>query len=231
MTYQKTAKTNTPQRTRPTLTKLPARRLNKYYYKRYRKRLILIRALHQEPNSNVYKSAIKIIRLDAFQHNVRAFGKWLLINLAWLLVGYLPYAGHQQILKQVMLLKNPSGQFLWFVQQRLLMSSIIAGVFIFIAAWQIIKHGWFHYPLHQMDLLKKIDYFIKTPSPAKLPPKDYQAYVKSDQHALTADGHLPLAFYLTGQNMWDDNFVLPKLVHNSASSTTSTNSTTSKKRG
>lgn len=191
------------------LKKLPIRRLNKYYYKKYRKRLIMIRALHEDPNSSVFASTIKTIKLSAFQHNIRAFGKWLLVDFLWCLVGYLPYAGHQQILNQVMLLKHPNGQFLWFVQQRLLMSAIISGVFILVALLQIIKRGWFHYPLHSIDVAKKIDQFIQAPSPTKLPPKDYTAYVKETDHALTPDGHLPMSFYLTGQNMWDPNFQLP----------------------
>ena len=114
-------------------------------------------ALANPDDHKQYKRALHQLARQETAANYKAFGKWLLTDLVWLIVPYAPYSVWSMILNQTIILPRMNARLLWAIQERLMLIAILVGVFSLVALNQIIKNGWFHRPYKKGDLLDYVN--------------------------------------------------------------------------
>jgi hypothetical protein len=113
-------------------------------------------ALKHPEETKQYRQALRTIAIRQTGANIKAFSKWLIIDLLWLLPPYFVYGWFQQVLNNTLLADKISSKTLWGIQEQLMLGAIIIGALVILCGGQIIKNGIFHRPYKKGSLEKQM---------------------------------------------------------------------------
>lgn len=121
----------------------------------------LINALNHPENTKSYRQALRTLAVRQTGANIKAFAKWLIIDLLWLLPPYIAYGWFQQVLNNTLLANNITNKMLWGIQEELMLSAIVVGALLILCGGQIIKNGMFQRPYKRGSLEKQMTASLK----------------------------------------------------------------------
>lgn len=122
------------------------KRLDQKMAKRAQAQIDLENAILHPEDTKKYNRALHQLARQQTASNFLSFGRWLITDLLWLIVPYLPYSVFQSMLNNTILTNSISSRALFAVQEQLIMVAIITGVFTLVTLEHLIKKGWYHRP-------------------------------------------------------------------------------------
>lgn len=109
-------------------------------------------ALRHPENKKEYTRALHQLARYHTGQNMIAFGKWIIKDVVWLLLPYIPYSQFQLTLMTVVDYPKLTSKILWVTQERLMLYAVLTGVVLLVALNGVIRQGWFHKPYKRGEL-------------------------------------------------------------------------------
>lgn len=149
--------------------------------KKAKTKTLLDDALRHPENKKEYTRAIHQIARYQTGQNLIAFGKWIIKDVVWLLLPYIPYSQFQLTIANVVNYPKLNSKILWITQERLMLYAILTGVVLLVSLNGVIHQGWFHKPYKRGELrkhVKKLQSESQTSKKQNLSDKDKQRLIQ-----------------------------------------------------
>lgn len=113
----------------------------------------------EEPKA--HRTALRMLATRETSENLTAFGKWVVIQLLWLVPPYFAYGMYQSLLNNILIQPKISGKILWGAQQQLNLAGLVVAAVLLLCGNQMIKKGWYHRPHKKGSLAKEMTASLK----------------------------------------------------------------------